>query len=54
MKTHATTEESELLYDWRFTVNQFVLAPSLLRRTTVIFFFLLLLLQAIVLVEHPL
>jgi hypothetical protein len=25
--------ESELLYDWRFTANQFVLAPSLLRLT---------------------
>jgi hypothetical protein len=26
--------ESELLYDWRFTANQFVLATSLLRLTT--------------------
>jgi hypothetical protein len=29
---------SELLYDWRFTANQFVLAPSPLRLTTRIFF----------------
>jgi hypothetical protein len=26
--------KSELLYDWRFTANQFVLAPSLLRHIT--------------------
>jgi hypothetical protein len=31
--------ESELLYDWRFTANQFVLATSLLRLTTRIFIF---------------
>jgi hypothetical protein len=31
--------ESELLYDWRFTANQFVLAPSPLRLTTRDFFF---------------
>jgi hypothetical protein len=30
--------ESELLYDWRFTANQFVLAPSPLRFTTGDFF----------------
>jgi hypothetical protein len=30
--------ESELLYDWRFTANQFVLAPSPLRLTARIFF----------------
>jgi hypothetical protein len=30
--------ESELLYDWRFTVNQFNLAPSPLRPTTRVFF----------------
>jgi hypothetical protein len=30
--------ESELLYDWRFTANQFVLATSPLRLTTSIFF----------------
>jgi hypothetical protein len=30
--------ESELLYDWQFTVNQFVLAPSPFRLTTSIFF----------------
>jgi hypothetical protein len=29
--------ESELLYDWRFTANQFVLATSPLRLTTSIF-----------------
>jgi hypothetical protein len=31
--------ESELLYDWRFTANQFFLAPSPLRLTDRIFFF---------------
>jgi hypothetical protein len=31
--------ESELLYDWRFTANQFVLATSPLRLTTRIFIF---------------
>jgi hypothetical protein len=31
---------SELLYDWRFTANQFVLAPRHLRITTQFFFFL--------------
>jgi hypothetical protein len=45
--THAIIEElseavseseSELLYDWRFTANQFVLAPSPLRLTARIFF----------------
>jgi hypothetical protein len=30
--------ERELLYDWRFTANQFVLAPSPLRPTPSIFF----------------
>jgi hypothetical protein len=30
--------ESELLYDWRFTANQFVLESSSLRLTTRIFF----------------
>jgi hypothetical protein len=30
--------ESELLYDWRFTANQFVLASSPLRHTARIFF----------------
>jgi hypothetical protein len=44
MNTHEAIEESEseLLYDWRFTVNQFVLATSLLRNTTIVFFFFLL------------
>jgi hypothetical protein len=32
--------ESELLYDWRFTANQFVVAPSPLRLTSRIIFFL--------------
>jgi hypothetical protein len=31
--------ESELLYDWRFTANQFVLATGPLKPTTSIFFF---------------
>jgi hypothetical protein len=31
--------ESELLYDWRFTANYFVLATSPLRPTTIIFIF---------------
>jgi hypothetical protein len=33
------TSESELLYDWRFTANQFVLATSPLRPTTSNFIF---------------
>jgi hypothetical protein len=33
------SESSELLYDWRFTANQFVLATSSLRPTTRIFIF---------------
>jgi hypothetical protein len=32
--------KSKLLYDWRFTANQFVLASSPLRLMTRIFFFL--------------
>jgi hypothetical protein len=32
------TSQSELLYDWRFTANQFVLTPSPLRLTARIFF----------------
>jgi hypothetical protein len=35
----AAESESELLYDWWFTANQFVLATSLLRLTTRIFIF---------------
>jgi hypothetical protein len=31
--------EPDLLYDWRFTVNQFVLATNLLRLMTRIFFY---------------
>jgi hypothetical protein len=31
--------ESKLLYDWRFTANQFVLVTSPLRPTTSIFIF---------------
>jgi hypothetical protein len=34
----ALDSESELHYDWQFTANQFVLAPSLLRPATSIFF----------------
>jgi hypothetical protein len=30
--------ESGLLFDWRFTANQFILAPCPLRPTTIIFF----------------
>jgi hypothetical protein len=33
-----TESESELLYDWRFTANPFILATSPLRLTTNIFF----------------
>jgi hypothetical protein len=36
--THKHKSESELLYDWQFTANQFVLAPSPLRPTANIFF----------------
>jgi hypothetical protein len=39
LKTESESE-SELLYDWRFTANHFVLAPSPLRITTRDFFFL--------------
>jgi hypothetical protein len=35
----AAPSESELLYDWLFTANQFVLATSPLRPTTRIFIF---------------
>jgi hypothetical protein len=35
---YRTDSESELLYDWRFTANQFVLATNHLRLTTNIFF----------------
>jgi hypothetical protein len=34
----SSESESEILYDWRFTANQFVLATSPLRLTTSIFF----------------
>jgi hypothetical protein len=34
-----TESESELLYDWRFTASQFVLAPSPLKLTTRVLFF---------------
>jgi hypothetical protein len=30
--------ESELLYDWQFAANHFILVPSPLRPTTTIFF----------------
>jgi hypothetical protein len=36
----ASESESQLLYDWRFTANQFILATSLLRLTTSNFFHL--------------
>jgi hypothetical protein len=36
---HTSESELELLYDWRFTANQFVLAPSPLRPTTNNFIF---------------
>jgi hypothetical protein len=40
LPTQLTSEsESELLYDWRFTANQFVLIPSPLRLTTSNFIF---------------
>jgi hypothetical protein len=35
----ASESESELLYDWRFTANQFVMATNPLRPTTSIFVF---------------
>jgi hypothetical protein len=35
----SSASESEYLYDWRFTPNQFVLATSPLRLTTIIFIF---------------
>jgi hypothetical protein len=39
-RLHAGSQsESKLLYDWRFTANQFVLAPSPLRITTSDFFY---------------
>jgi hypothetical protein len=34
----SSESESELLYDWRFTTNQFILAPSPLRLTAKNFF----------------
>jgi hypothetical protein len=38
LRTESESEsESELLYDWRFTANQFVLAPSPLTLTTRVF-----------------
>jgi hypothetical protein len=45
--------ESELLYDWRFTANQFVLATSPLRRHSIILFFTLTL-AVIFVMQHPL
>jgi hypothetical protein len=29
-----SSQESEILYDWRFAANQFVLAPSPMKITT--------------------
>jgi hypothetical protein len=53
MKNHFRGRERELLCDWRYTVNRFVLAPSPLRLTARIFF-LNLTPAAIVLIWHPL
>jgi hypothetical protein len=36
---HAESRVTELLYDWRFTANQFVLASRSMRLTTRLFFF---------------
>jgi hypothetical protein len=36
-RLHQSTCKSELLYDWRFIANQFVLASSLLKPMTSIF-----------------
>jgi hypothetical protein len=38
LSIYVSDSESELLYDWQFTANQFVLATNLLRVTTRIFF----------------
>jgi hypothetical protein len=38
-KRRCKQSESELLYDWRFTANQFVLATNPLRLTTSHFIF---------------
>jgi hypothetical protein len=38
-ESQSQSQELELLYDWRFTANQFVLATSTLRLTTRIFIF---------------
>jgi hypothetical protein len=45
--------KSELLYDWRFSANHFILASSPLRPTSSIFFFKLSL-AVVVLMLHPL
>jgi hypothetical protein len=37
--THIKKSKSKLLYDWRFTANQFVLASSPLRPTARDFFY---------------
>jgi hypothetical protein len=39
LNSSESESESELLYDWRFTANQFVLASSPLRPTTTDIFF---------------
>jgi hypothetical protein len=38
LATKLSGSESELLFDWRFNANQFILAPSPLRFTTTVFF----------------
>jgi hypothetical protein len=50
--TQMSESESQLLYDWWFTANQFVLEPSLLRLMTSNFFNLTP--AVIVLIYHPL
>jgi hypothetical protein len=46
--------KSKLLYDWRFTANQFILAPSPLRLAAIYFFFCNWTLALIVLMQYPL
>jgi hypothetical protein len=46
--------KSELLYDWRFTANEFVLASSPLRLTTEFFFLFHSTFRLIILTQHAL
>jgi hypothetical protein len=50
--TQKSKSKSKLLYDWRFTANQFILAPSPLRITTRVFCNWTLAVMA--LMQHPL